>query len=305
MLIRHLSYFATLAREHHFARAAAASNVAQPTLSAAIRKLEDDLGVRLVVRDQRFVRLTEEGEKLLSWANQILADYDSLRADLAGLRRGLTGTLRLGVIPAAMPAVAFVTARFAEAHPLARVEIRSMTSRAIQRALDALELDGGLTYLENEPLENVRKVPLYHERYVFVARRDHPAGGRDSISWTEAAAQRLCLLSEDMQNRRIVDRLIASIGARVDPVVVSNSFVAIFAQLRHGALTSIVPHTFVSLLAGVSDLLAIDLVEPVHVQAVGLVLSDRDPLSPMARALLASFAHADLEGAFGARAGSF
>jgi DNA-binding transcriptional LysR family regulator len=108
-----------------------------------------------------------------------------------------------------------------------------------------------------------------------------------------------------MQNRRIVDRLIASIGARVDPVVVSNSFVAIFAQLRHGALTSIVPHTFVSLLAGVSDLLAIDLVEPVHVQAVGLVLSDRDPLSPMARALLASFAHADLEDAFGARAGSF
>src|SRR5262245_43904475 len=67
MLVRHLSYFITLAKERHFARAADACNIAQPTLSAAIRKLEDDLGARLVVRGQRFVGLTAEGEKLLVW----------------------------------------------------------------------------------------------------------------------------------------------------------------------------------------------------------------------------------------------
>ena len=63
MLVRHLSYFVTLAREKHFAKAAEACNVAQPTLSAAIRKLEDDLDARLVVRSHRFVGLTTEGEK--------------------------------------------------------------------------------------------------------------------------------------------------------------------------------------------------------------------------------------------------
>ena len=116
MLIRHLSYFIALAREQHFARAAEACNITQPTLTAAIQKLEEDLGVRLVIRDHRFVRLTEEGEKLLVWGRQILADYGSLKDDLAGLRRGLVGTLRLGVIPAAMSIVSFVTARFAAAN---------------------------------------------------------------------------------------------------------------------------------------------------------------------------------------------
>lgn len=123
MLVRHLSYFVTLARERHFARAAEACHIAQPTLSAAIRTLEDVLKVRLVERDHRFVGLTPEGEKLLAWSRRILSDYNSLRDDLNGLRRGLTGVLRLGVIPSAMPAISLLTSRFSAAHPKASVEI--------------------------------------------------------------------------------------------------------------------------------------------------------------------------------------
>jgi DNA-binding transcriptional LysR family regulator len=64
--------------------------------------------------------------------------------------------------------VSLLTSRFSAAHPQARVEIRSMTSRAIERALEAFEIDAGVTYLDNEPLEHVRKVHLYRERYVFL-----------------------------------------------------------------------------------------------------------------------------------------
>jgi DNA-binding transcriptional LysR family regulator len=296
MLIRHLTYFIALAREQHFARAAHACSVTQPTLTAAIQKLEEDLGVRLVVRDHRFVRLTEEGEKLLVWGRQIMADYGSLKDDLAGLRRGLVGTLHLGVIPAAMSAVSFVTSRFAEMHPAARVEIRSMTSRAIERALEAFEIDAGVTYLENEPLQHVRKVPLYRERYVFVAPREHPATSSATITWKEAAAERLCLLSEDMQNRRIINNVAASIGVEIKADIVSNSYLAILSHLRFGDRTSIVPHTFARLFVGNKDLVAVDLVEPVHTQVIGLVLSDREPLSPMSGALLASVANVDFGG---------
>src|ERR1700675_3699556 len=97
MLVRHLSYFVTLASEKHFARAAELCHVAQPTLSAAIRKLEEDLGVRLVLRNPR--------------------------RRPGGRRRGLTGILRLGVIPAAMPTVSFLSARFSVNHPAATIEI--------------------------------------------------------------------------------------------------------------------------------------------------------------------------------------
>jgi DNA-binding transcriptional LysR family regulator len=295
MLIRHLSYFIALAREQHFARAAEACNVTQPTLTAAIQKLEEDLGVRLVIRDRRFGRLTEEGEKLLLWGRQILVDYGSLKDDLAGLRRGLVGTLHLGVIPAAMAAVSFLTSRFSAAHPAANVEIRSMNSRAIERALEAFEIDAGVTYLENEPLQHVRKVPLYLERYVFVARRGHPAAAKAAITWKEAAGQRLCLLSEDMQNRRIINNVAASIGVDIKPDVVSNSFLAILSHLSHGEWASIVPHTFGRLLFGAADLVVVDIIEPSHTQAIGLVLSDREPLSPMSGALLSSVKDVDFE----------
>jgi DNA-binding transcriptional LysR family regulator len=295
VLVRHLSYFVTLARERHFARAAEACNVAQPTLSAAIRKLEEDLETRLVIRGHRFLGLTPEGERVLAWGRQILSDYSSLREDLSRLRHGMVGTLRLGVIPAAMPSVSFLTARFCAEHPAADVEIHSLTSRAIQSGLDAFELDGGVTYLDNEPLEHVRRVPLYREHYVFMTHRDHPLAGRESLTWREAASERLCLLSEDMQNRRIVNKVAASIGVDISAPIVSNSFLGICSHLRHGGWSSIVPHTFSYVFGRTPDLVAIDLVEPVHSQAIGLVLSNREPSSPMASALLAAVLETDLD----------
>lgn len=305
MLVRHLSYFVTLAREKHFAKAAEACNVAQPTLSAAIRKLEDDLDVQLVQRSHRFVGLTPEGEKVLAWGRQILTDYNSLKDDLTGSREGLSGVLRLGVIPAAMPSVSFLTSRLCKAHPAAAVEVQSLTSRAIQDGLDAFELDGGITYLENEPLSRVRMLPLYRERYVFVARRDHRFAERKSVTWAEAARERLCLLSEDMQNRRIINNLTSSIGVEVKPNVVSNSFLGVCSHLRHGDWAGIVPHSFFYVFRAAPDLVAIDLVEPVHSQAIGLVLSDREPRSPMTDALFASalggHLEAELEAAPGMR----
>jgi len=298
MLVRQLSYFVTLAKERHFARAAEACHITQPTLSAAIRKLEEELGVPLVVRGHRFSGLTADGEKLLAWARQILTDYHSLLDDLSGVRKGLVGELRLGVIPAALPSVAFITEQFCKANPAATVTIRSITSREIAEGLDAFELDGGLTYLENEPIAHVCRFPLYRERYKLAVPRGHRFAGRKAVSWLEAAGERLCLLSQDMQNRRIIDRLTGSIGLSVHPVVVSNSFLAVCAHLRHGDWASIVPHSFFHVLGQQPDLVGIDLVDPVHDEAIGLVISDREPRSPMASALLAAALETNIDGAF-------
>lgn len=278
-----------------FARAADACNVAQPTLSAAIRKLEDMLQVRLVVRGHRFVGLTPEGKRVCEWARQILKDYGSLRQELHGLRDGLTGTMQFGAIPAAMPVVSLLTAPLTQRHPGIAISLQSMTSRAIQRGLDAFELDAGLTYLDNEPLESVRRLPLYHERYLFVTSREGADPNRKTISWHDAAGEKLCLLSPDMQNRRIIDSLAASIGLTINPSVVSNSFLGVCSHLRSGGWASIVPHTFFFVFGAAPDLVAFDLVEPVHTQAVGLVVSAREPLPPLAKALIDSAAGLDIE----------
>jgi DNA-binding transcriptional LysR family regulator len=98
-----------------------------------------------------------------------------------------------------------------------------------------------------------------------------------------------------MQNRRIINNLAASIGVTIKPEIVSNSFLGICSHLRHGEWASIVPHTFFYIFGGAPDLVAVDLVDPVHSQSIGLVLSDRDPLAPMAEALLGSLGSTDLE----------
>src|SRR3546814_346931 len=120
----------------------------------------------------------------------------------------------------------------------------------------------------------------------------------DLVSWLEAAGEQLCLLSPDMQNRRIIDRLTSRIGLTVHPAIVSNSFLGVCAHVRQGGWASIVPHSFFHVLGQQPDIVAIDIVDPVHSEAIGLVISDREPRSPMAAALLAAAIDAGIEESF-------
>jgi DNA-binding transcriptional LysR family regulator len=86
-VLRQLEYLTVLARERHFGRAAQACHVSQPALSAAIRKLERELGVALANRQQRHVELTSEGRALLPWAQQALAHARSLGCERGGAQR--------------------------------------------------------------------------------------------------------------------------------------------------------------------------------------------------------------------------
>ena len=200
------------------------------------------------------------------------------------MTQGLSGTLRLGVIPAAMPVVGFVTDSVRAAHPAALIEIVSMTSRQIQSGLDSLELHGGITYLENEPLERVFRVPLYRERYVVIARRDRFPDSAP-IDWRTISDCPLCLLSTDMQNRRILDAIAESHGAALQPAVVSNSFLAICAHLRRGDWISIVPHTLPYLFGLAPELVALEIAGRTPAQSLGLVTPNRRPLAKMTNAL--------------------
>src|ERR1700728_4224363 len=118
MIVRYLEYLAALARERHFAHAASACNVTQPTLSAGIKQLEESLGVLIVERRQRFVGFTVEGDRVLTWAHRVLAGYSSLEQELSELREGLEGgQIRLGAVPVSLPCLAILTSAFAAQHP--------------------------------------------------------------------------------------------------------------------------------------------------------------------------------------------
>lgn len=295
MFVRQLSYLVTLAREKHFARAAEKCNVTQSTLSAGLKALERELDMRLVIREPRFMGLTPEGERAVEWAAQIIIDYESLKQEVEGLREGLKGTLRLGVIPAAIPVLARLTAAFCARHPHVCVDVNSMTSIEIQNGLDKFELDAGLTYLDNEPLVNVRKRQLYKEKYMFVTSAHGSFAKLQNITWHDAANENLCLLHEGMQNRRVLNNIARSIGLKLAPTITTNSFLAVCSYVCGGVWSSIIPHTFSYLFSGCKDLILIDLIDPIHSQNIGLVASDRDPMPPLAHALMQCAARLNFE----------
>lgn len=285
MFVRQLHDLVAVAREGHFGRAAAACQVSQPSLSAGIRKLEEELGLPLVIRSHRFLGLTREGERVLAWAQRMVADYDGLRQELSETAAGLSGTLRLGAIPAAVPAVPALLNSFCARHPRVRVQLLALSSAAIQRGLDALDIDAGITYFDGEPRSRVRRMPLYEETCVFISASP-VFGGRSTISCAEAAEHPLCLLTPDRQHRRIVDRILAEAGVSSTPRMEANSFLGIWSLVQSGAWAGIIPRAYLETLDAPGRLHAVALVDPVHSQRVGLVTPDRDPAPPLAAAFM-------------------
>jgi DNA-binding transcriptional LysR family regulator len=287
MVLKQLAYLVALAREQHFARAARACNISQPTLSGAIRALEEELGVPLVERGHRFTGLTAEGLMILEHAKRILAELDTIGQSISDVRKGLKGRLRLGAIPTALPLVAAITGPFSERYPAVTLTIMSLTSNAIQNAIDNFDIDVGITYLDNEPLDRVISKPLYAETYVLLTRSDSALAKRDVIGWAEAADLNLCLLTPDMQNRRILDGIFRSVGKAPVPVMETNS---IFNLCSHAAVpgwVSIVPSQLPRFFGIPAGLKALKLVEPTASRSVGLIIADRQPQSPLAQSLMA------------------
>lgn len=284
-MIKQLSYLVALAREKHFGRAASACNVSQPTLSGAIRALEEDLGVPLVDRGHRFTGLTPEGEMILAHARRILGELDMMGQSISDVRRGLSGRLRIGAIPTALPLVAQITGPFSERFPAVTLTIMSLTSKAIQDAMDDFDIDVGLTYLDNEPLERVIAKPLYAETYVLLTRADSTLAQRDAIGWKEVADLNLCLLTPDMQNRRIIDGIFRSVGKAPHPVMETNSIFNLCSHATVPGWVSIVPSQLTRFFGIPDGLKVLKLIEPDTSRSVGLIMADRQPQSPLARSL--------------------
>lgn len=292
MDIRQFEYLVALARERNFTRAAQVCNVTQPTLSSRIRQLEEELGTAIVARGNRFVGFTREGEGVLRWAREILDARAAMLQEVARVRGEPLGMVTLGVIPSALPMAARLTGLAMTGMPEARFTVHSETSLAIQRRIADLELDAGVTYLEAVPGPpaaakgpHLRRVPLYEERYCLLVGDGHALARAAAISWADAARQRLCLLTPNMQYRRFIDQSFGQAGVAPEPLLESDSIVYLLANVRSNGLASIVPVNFLDVLGPLAGLRMVPLVEPEVRHLVGLVTLDRQPPQALIAAL--------------------
>lgn len=285
MFIRQLKYLVTLAEVGHFSRAAELCHVSQPALSIAIRNLEKELELNLVLRGRKFEGLTMEGKRVVGWAQQMLSSYDAMRQETISAHKHLSGTLRIGAIPTTMSIVPLLTAPCQQEYGEVNVTVLSLSSDEIVRRLDNCDLDIGLTFLDKKAMAGFQLFPLFVERYVLVARDPAILRGRASLSWNEVAELPLCLLTGNMQSRRIIDAAFRQAGAVPRIRVETDSIFALYAQLRSSGLYAVVPHSVLSLVELRKEICAVP-ITPSLSREIGFVIRKQDPYPPLTEAVL-------------------
>ncbi|MGA7782016.1 MAG: LysR substrate-binding domain-containing protein [Paraburkholderia sp.] len=190
MDIRLLRYFAVLADELHFGRAAARLHISQPPLSQQIRILEEEMGTALFVRSQHRVDLTEAGKTLKEQVPLIFAQFERAIDLTRCAGRGEVGSLEIGIISSVMvEPIPRALRVFAEKHPQVRWRLHEMTPAAQILALKEHRLDVCFFRVSHEDPE-IRSEVVMREQAVVALPADHPLAGRKEIALRELEAER-------------------------------------------------------------------------------------------------------------------
>ncbi len=298
MFLRQFHYLVALEKEGHFGRAATRCNVSQPSLSSGIKNLEEELGIPIILRHQKFQGFTEEGQRVVEWSKRLLADREAMLEELAIMRRNLHGRLRVGTMPMGSPVLPQIHTLFSERYPGVQVDLQFLGLDKLKLGLTNYELDVGITYLEDEPLERLNTMPLYEERWSLMVPTAMFSAKKNTITWQEASSLPLCLLSPPMRERQIVDEAFSTIGQAPRPRLESNSIFQLAVHVMQGELATVVPRRFTQANDAFPGTREIPLEQPIVHRKVGVVWEKGNPMLPMTKAVVELLEEASKNGAF-------
>jgi len=207
MDLKPLNVFLTVADEGSFTRAAAKLRLAQPAVSIAVRKLEEELGIPLFNRRGRRVSLTAEGEVLRQHARTILGQVRAARAAVEEMKELARGEVNIA-IPTMLGSYYFpsLLTEFVRRHPQLQFSVREHGTRTIQKMLGDGELDLGIVVTENVP-ETLEVHPFLRQEMVVCVPPQHPFARRPHVTFAEFAGEPLVLFKEGYFQREVIDRV--------------------------------------------------------------------------------------------------
>ena len=197
MTLQQLEYILAVDRYRHFGRASEACNVTQPTLSAMIGKLEEELNAKLFDRNRQPICPTPVGEQVLRQAKEVLAQADSIKDIVEEEKHSLNGTFRVGILPTIAP---YLLPRFfpqlMKKYPTLDIRVREMKTHEIKEALLQGDIDAGI--LANiEGLEEYSQLHLFYEKYEGYVSREDALFAKETLRTSDVASSRdLWLLDE-------------------------------------------------------------------------------------------------------------
>ena len=287
MFLRQFHYVVALEHESHFGRAAKRCNVSQPTLSSGIKQLEEELGIPIIMRHQKFQGFTEEGARVVEWSKRLLADRAAMVEELAIMRDTMHGHLRIGAMPMSSPLLPIISRLFIARHPMVQLDIQFLGFDQMILGLKNFELDVGITYLdEQQPLDDYETLPLYEKSLSLLLPDNDWLRDMETATWEDAAKLPLCLLSPNMHERQIMDEAFSKAGCQPRPQLESNSILQLAFHVMSGDIATVVPQHFSRTNNVFHGTREIVLNDPVVSQKIGLVYAKGTPIQPMAKAIV-------------------
>ncbi len=248
MELRHVRCFVSVAREQHFTRAAAALGIAQPALSQQLRTLERELGVDLLQRTSRRVRLTPAGEVFLPRAEQLLADADRAQREMQEFAGLVRGRLAVGVIPSLNERwLASLFARFNRGYPGIELVLREETTAELIEAVGKGELDLALVH-QTTGADRAGLVcePLFDEDVVLAVGSEHALAGAEHVTLGELRHERWVLLKPGSVVRQSVVDACARLGFTPHIVFESSSLTPVRALASANLGIAVLPQSIAS-----------------------------------------------------------
>lgn len=284
MDIKQLKFLVALERTRHFGLAATDCHVTQPTLSMRLRDLEDELGLELIRRNQRFLGFTPAGERILAWAHNLLDAEAGLYAEAAACRGQLVGTLRLGVVPlAGLDPIRLVELLFAS-HPQMRFQLFALSSEQILEQLTRNQLDLGLAYIERlATREHFTVHSLEPTAMGLLHDTRHFKFDSTGLGWQAVAELPLGLLSAGMHFRQSIDHAFRQRALKPQLRLETDSIFHLLQAVGAGLCCGVVPLD--ASLQAHDEHLRLVPIEDAHTLApLSLIMARGAPRSPLAEA---------------------
>ncbi len=274
MTLTELRYIVALHQTHHFGHAADKCFVTQPTLSLAIKKLEDELGVELFERKKNDVIVTSAGERIIEQAKKVLAEASKLTELAKGVKDPLSGPLKLGVIPTVgpylLPDLVPILRKKSPEMPLI---IEENLTENLATQLRAGEIDAAIIALPFDVL-GVKKYPLYEESFRVVVPIGHPWRHKKNVKAKELSEEHLLLLNSGNCFRdQVLEACPGHMGASSEGKA-GSSLETVRNMVASGLGISVLPHSAISKPYQSRSLKVLDFSSPVPSRRIALAARD-------------------------------
>ena len=282
-----LKYFVSVAELGSLTAAAEANFVTQPALSVALRKLQEELGAKLVVAEGRGMRLTRAGGIVLDYARRFARLEEELSREVADLEGLVRGKIAIGTIDAASSYVLPpVFSRFRERYPGIDISLEVMGTGPLLKELRGGRLDFVVGTLPIERGVDLDVFPVYTERLLVVARPGHPLARRRALLPAALAEHSFISFHEGANTRRIIEAVLAEHGVSPRVTMTTDSPEAIRNLAAAGLGIAILPEKLVRDDIGRGTLVEIRIKGLVFERTLGLIIPAKRYLSSTVRAFL-------------------